>query len=53
MTKPTESQTPVSDKDIKSLDQEIDQVFEEKASEHFYEVACNIAKNFKAVLFQQ
>lgn len=29
MTKPTESQTPVSDKDIKSLDEEIDQVFEE------------------------
>lgn len=31
----------------------LDEVFEEEPSNHYYEVACNIAKNFKAVLFNQ
>ena len=31
----------------------LDQIFEEKPAEDFYGVASNIAKNFKAVLFQQ
>ena len=31
----------------------LDDVFEEEPSNHYYEVACNIAKNFKAVLFNQ
>lgn len=31
----------------------LDQIFEDDISNHYYEVANNIAKNFKAVLFQQ
>ena len=31
----------------------LDEVFENESSNHYYEVASNIAKNFKAVLFNQ
>ena len=31
----------------------LNEVFEEKAANHYYEVADNIGRNFKAVLFQQ
>lgn len=31
----------------------LDELFEQEASDKYYEVACNIAKNFKAVLFRQ
>ena len=31
----------------------LNEVFEEKATNHYYEVADNIGRNFKAVLFQQ
>ncbi|WP_295159776.1 group III truncated hemoglobin [uncultured Brachyspira sp.] len=31
----------------------LNEVFEEKAADKYYEVADNVGKNFKAVLFQQ